>query len=184
MKIPGMLKGAGDSRGTVLPLTLVFTLLLAMVSATAIETASLQFHMASNDLLYQRALQNARAIALEITADRDNFRLLEPVGHSNCLSDTTLTDCEYEDLPDPVHTTIPQEVELEVRVTREYPVEIDLRADGDLNPLPAGIFEVAVVLDGADANLGSATLVLGVAVPLSATDARAVFWREPGYDPL
>lgn len=181
-----MLKAAGGSRGTVLPLTLVFTLLLAMVSATAIETASLQFHMAGNDLLYQQALQNARAIALETAADRDNFSLLDPVGHSNCLSDTMLADCEYEDLPDPVHTTVPQGVALEVRVTREHPVEIDLRADGDPDPLPrpAGIFEVAVVLDGAEVKLGSAKLVLGVAVPLTAGDPRAVFWREPGYDPL
>ena len=186
MQMAEIPKPAGCSRGTVLPLTLVFTLLLALVSATAIETASLQFHMAGNDLLYQQALQNARAIALEITDDRNNFKLLEPVGHSNCLSGTMLANCDYNDLPDPLHSTLPQGVTLEVRVTREYPVDVDLRADGDPDPVPrlARIFEVAVILDGAAARLGSAKLIVGVAVPLGAGDPRTVFWREPGNDPL
>lgn len=176
----------GCVRGTVLPLTLVFTLLLAMVSATAIETASLQFHMAANDLLYQQAMQRARAIALEVTANRNNFKLLEPIGHSNCLSGTALKTCDDRDVSRPASTTIPPGVTLEVRISREYPIEVDLRAqaDPDPTPRPARIFEVAVMLDGTAGRLGSAELIVGVAVPLGAGDPQPVFWREPGNDPL
>jgi len=174
------------ARGTVLPLTLVFTLLLAMVSATAIETASLQFHMAANNLLYQQAMQRARAVALEVAADRNNFKLLEPVGHSNCLSATVLQTCDDRDVSPPAATTIPTGVTLEVRISREYPIEMDLRGQADPvpTPSPARVFEVAVMLDGTAASLGSADLIVGVAVPLGAGDPQPVFWREPGNDPL
>lgn len=174
--------GPVSNAGAVLLLTMVFLLLLGILAATVMQTAALQFRQAGNNLHLERALQQARGIAVETAQRRGNFDLGAGIGYTRCLPDSALVDCDALDLAVPVTMPLEAGVTLEVTVTRTAPLQVVL--PGSSPPAPAGLFEVLVQLHGSEVGLGSAHVAYGVALPVDTGGAWPVYWREPGIDAL
>lgn len=168
--------------GAVLLLTLMFLVLLGLLAATVMQSAAMQFRQAGNNLHLERALQQAKAVALETAQRRESFDLGTGIGHTRCLPDSLLAGCDARDLAEPVAIALDVGVKLEVTVTRNAPLEVVL--PGSSPPARAGLFEVAVQVQGGDVGLGSARVAYGVAAPVDAGAAWPVYWREPGIDAL
>lgn len=172
--------GRAAQGGAVLILTLTFMLLLGLLAATVMQTAAMQFRQAGNNLHLERALQQARGIALEVARHRANFALGADVGQTRCLPASALAHCDARDLALPTATPLDPGAVLEVSVTRNAPLLVTLPgASGN-----AGVFEVAVEVQGGAVGLGSAHVAYGVAVPVDPLPIRPVYWREPGSDAL
>ena len=110
------------SHGSVLILALVFMLMLAVISTTAMHTALLQLRMAGNDQFLEEAFHKAEAIADELSQSPDNFLLDTEVGHSNCPLDPKILDCEFRLLPVPVSASTSEGYEIDYRITRQDPL--------------------------------------------------------------
>ena len=170
MKIPSKTVRKKNG-GTVLILALVFMLMLAVISTTAMHTALLQLHMAGNDQFLEEAFHKAEAIADELSQNPDNFVLDTQVGHSNCPLDPKTLDCELRLLAVPASVATSEGYEIDYRITRQDPVlwldfpisESQATASSSRN-FDAAIFEVDVRVDGSRKRRGSAHLVQGVAV--------------------
>jgi len=169
--------------GAVLPLTLVYTLLLSALAATALQGAALQLRMARNAQSQLVALRQAGAVVREMALRRDNFPLEAPVGHRECLPGDAAADCDGHGLAPPLHTGAGPGVELRARVSREYPQTLTL-PPGAQSGTAHALFEVEATMQGDAAGAGSARVVLGVAVPVGAGAPVPLYWREPGIDPL
>ena len=159
------------SHGTVLILALVFMLMLAVISTTAMHTALLQLRMAGNDQFLEEAFHKAEAIADELSQSPDNFLLDTEVGHSNCPPDPKILDCEFRLLPVPVSASTSEGYEIDYRITRQDPLlwqDFPMRASQAAVPssrsFDAAIFEVDVRVDGSRTRRGSAHVVQGVAI--------------------
>ena len=159
------------SHGTVLILALVFMLMLAVISTTAMHTALLQLRMAGNDQFLEEAFHKAEAIADELSQSPDNFLLDTEVGHSNCPPDPKILDCEFRLLPVPVSASTSEGYEIDYRITRQDPLlwqDFPMRESQATVPnsrtFDAAIFEVDVRVDGSRKRRGSAHVVQGVAV--------------------
>ena len=178
MKIPSKTVRNKDD-GTVLILALVFMLMLAVISTTAMHTALLQLHMAGNDQFLEEAFHKAEAIADELSQNPDNFVLDTQVGHSNCPLDPKTLDCELRLLAVPASVATSEGYDIDYRITRQDPVlwldfpisESQATASSSRN-FDAAIFEVDVRVDGSRKRRGSAHVVQGVAVrTVSVNDA-------------
>ena len=170
MKIPSKTVRNKDD-GTVLILALVFMLMLAVISTTALHTALLQLRMAGNDQFLEEAFHKAEAIADELSQSPDNFLLDTEVGHSNCPLDPKILDCEFRLLPVPVSASTSEGYEFDYRITRQDPLlwqDFPMRESQATVPnsrtFDAAIFEVDVRVDGSRKRRGSAHVVQGVAV--------------------
>jgi len=168
--------------GAVLPLTLVYATLLALVSAAVAHTAALQFRMAGNELAAADAQLRAEGLVLELAARRDNFDLALPVGHRRCTAEDPGVLCDSIDLPAPVATAVPAGAVARCHVTREAP-PVTAHDSGSVVEDYA-LFEVAASIRGGYSALGNADVAMGVAVPLTAGAPRVVYWRNPAIDPL
>lgn len=162
-------------RGTVLLLALVFMLMLAVIAATVMQTAILQLHMAGNDQFLEEAFHTAQAIAAELSLDPDNFSLEGGVGHTNCPPGAQGIGCDRYQLHKPVLAEVSEGVELDYRVTRQepllwrgFPIRESQGAASSSNSFDAAIFEISVRIDGAENQSGSAHIVQGIAVRVSA----------------
>ena len=159
------------SHGSVLILALVFMLMLAVISTTAMHTALLQLRMAANDQFLEEAFHKAEAIADELSQSPDNFLLDTEVGHSNCPLDPKILDCEFRLLPVPVSASTSEGYEIDYRITRQDPLlwqDFPMRASQatvlSSRTFDAAIFEVDVRVDGSRKRRGSAHVVQGVAL--------------------
>lgn len=170
MKIPSKTVRKKNG-GTVLILALVFMLMLAVISTTAMHTALLQLHMAGNDQFLEEAFHKAEAIVDELSQSPDNFVLDTQVGHSNCPLDPKILDCELRLLAVPASVATSEGYDIDYRITRQDPVlwldfpisESQATASSSRN-FDAAIFEVDVRVDGSSKRRGSAHVVQGVAV--------------------
>ena len=159
------------SHGTVLILALVFMLMLAVISTTAMHTALLQLRMAGNDQFLEEAFHKAEAIADELSQSPDNFLLDTEVGHSNCPLDPKILDCEFRLLPIPASATTSEGYEIDYRITRQdpllwpnFPIRESQATVSSSSHFDAAIFEVDVRIDGSRSRRGNAHVVQGVAV--------------------
>ena len=159
------------NHGTVLILALVFMLMLAVISTTAMQTALLQLRMAGNDQFLEEAFHKAEAIADELSQSPDNFLLDTEVGHSNCPLDPKIIDCEFRLLPVPVSAATSEGYEIDYRITRQdpllwqdFPIRESQTTVSSSSSFDAAIFEVDVRIDGSRKRRGSAHVVQGVAV--------------------
>ena len=89
------------SHGSVLILALVFMLLLAVISTTAMQTALLQLRMAGNDQFLEEAFHKAEGIADELSQSPENFLLDTEVGHSNCPLDPKILNLSLIHISEP-----------------------------------------------------------------------------------
>lgn len=173
--------------GAILPLTLVFTLLLAMVSAGAMQTSGLQFRMAGNEQMLLRTQQRAQSVVNELIATGASFSLANPVGWSSCLVGSEFLSCDDFEMASPGLASLPEGVDLHVSVTRLAPSLIELpvamRTEAD-SPAWGALFEILVAIGGGGGRFASTRLAAGVAVPVDGGEPLPVFWREPGTDAL
>jgi len=158
-------------RGAILALTLVFMLMLAVITAVVMQTAVLELHMAANEQFQQEAANAAQAIANELALDSGNFNLGLLPGQSNCPQGISTPDCTLNLLPAPTRVDLSEGFLLDYRVTREQPLVhsgFSIRSSQDAvsssNAFNVALFEINVRVDGSRARLGSAHIVQGIAV--------------------
>ena len=162
-------------RGAVLLLALVFMLMVAIIAATSMRTSILQLHMAGNDQFVEEAFHRAQAVVTELSLGADNFRLEMEAGDVNCPAGSDDPDCDYDLLPAPAHTTTPDGVALDYRITRQppllwrgFPVRESEGMASSAMRFDAAIFEISVKTDGSAEKQGSAHVVQGIAVRVPA----------------
>lgn len=157
--------------GTILIVALVFTLLLAVISMTAMQTALLQLRMAGNDQFLEEAFHIAEAIADELSQSPENFFVGTEVGHSNCPPAPKMRDCTLRLLPVLLLATRSEGYEIDYRITRQdplfwqdFPVGEPQGTLSNRRRFDAALFEVDVRVDGSRGRRGTAHVVQGVAV--------------------
>jgi hypothetical protein len=160
-----------SSGGAVLLFALIFMLLLAMLAATVMQSAVLQVHMAGNDQLLEEALQQAQAIAGELSLIADNFSLQGNVGDTNCPQWKEGPDCDRSQLQVPASAVALDGYALDYRVVRQepllwqgFPIRESEHTVSSSNGFDAALFEIDVRLDGSESRLGSAHIVQGIVV--------------------
>lgn len=195
-----MMAGKPRARGSVLLLALLFVLMLSLVAASVVQTATLQLHMAGNEQFRAQAGQLAKALAGELSLYPENFELASDIGHTNCVPADPDPDCDSRGLRLPDSAAMAAGFDLDYRITRVAPLRREAYPlpgwpeDATETALPdVAIFEVEVRVDGRHSRRGAAHVVQGVARPLDASGEGAgdpgnslyrVYWREPGPDPL
>lgn len=187
--------GFGRMRGAILLLALVYLVLLALVAAAVVESATHQLRMAGNEQFAAQAQARARAVATEVARHVSNFDPAAPVGSERCIAADSGRACDAGGL-----TILPASLAgagLDYRVVRRAPDVLTAV------PLPGGesaapearfaLYEVRV--QAADAAAG-AEAVRGVLLGLPAAGEPArpaaahageiygVYWRFPASDPL
>lgn len=181
------LANAHQQCGSVLALVLVFTLLLALVSVSALHSAGLQARMAGNAAMELQARQQAYAIVGQVLSAAENFDLARNVGWSTCLINSDMRACDDYTLPLPAALSIDTGMDLAIRVMRIYPPLIELPAayvaERGVSQW-AALFEVSVAVGGGSVGPAKGRLIAGVAVPQVGGVALPVYWREPGVDAL
>lgn len=196
-------------RGAILLLTLIFLLLLGIVSSAAMQAGTLQMKMALNEQLQIEAMQGARAIAQALEVIPANFRVDQPVGSVRCAVSSVESGCDIGGLELPPGPLLTLRTGLSYRVVRLGPEFVQLqsrRSELNGDPEESGprfaLFEIQVQLDGSLDGLGSAQAIRGVALRLSSAPEQqshlteadvppgqiaqslGVYWRYPQFDPL
>jgi len=166
------------ARGTVLLLTLVFALLLGLLSAAVASTAGLQFRMAGNGQQREDTLQRVDAVAAELAADPANFDLAVAVGGRRCVGGDTDPACDAHGLGAPAATAGLARGALRYSVLRLAP---DL-VWGARGARYYALFELAVSMDSGTGR--AVEVAVGVAVPEAGGAPVPVYWRDPAVDPL
>ncbi|MEZ5571998.1 MAG: pilus assembly PilX N-terminal domain-containing protein [Halioglobus sp.] len=168
-------RNSAEMRGAILILALVFILMLAMISATVMQTAVFNLHMAGNDQFLEEAFNTAQGVASELAVEQENFRLDALVGQSNCPKGMESADCTVRLLPDSVLADVPPDIELDYRITRlkpylysGFPIRESQAGVSSSHSSDTAIFEISVRFDGSQRKLGSAHVVQGMAVRIPA----------------
>ena len=161
------------NKGVVLLLAMVFLLLLAILSATAMQTGILEFRMVGNEQFQEEAFQAAQAIVSAISSNGDNFPEASEVGATICKVGDSSPACHetvYITLDSGLET-VPPGVEVAYRVERvgplylpELPVRLAQTSVSSSLAYNAAVFETQVRIDGTGVNLGVAELAQGVAL--------------------
>ena len=181
------MRPAAYQRGTVLILSLVFAAMLALVTATIVQTATQQLHMAANDQFRTLMRQYAQSVVAALAKNQHNFQLDKSVGHVNCPPASGQSDCDSKTLPAPNVKVDIGTLAFDYRVVRHAPVLSTLaRPPSEDEEHKQGTvlatFEIEVRVSSGAA---SAHVVQGVAVDVeSPTTIYRTHWREPGVDPL
>jgi Tfp pilus assembly protein PilX len=158
-------------RGAVLLLALVFTLMLAVIAASVMQTAILQLHMAGNDQFLEEAIHRAEAIITELSLNRENFSLTGGVGDTNCPIEAQGLICDRNELAISRLAQTPEGLEVDYWVTRQDPLmrrSFTIRESQDIvsssTHFGAATFEINVRIGGGENRLGNAHIVQGIAV--------------------
>lgn len=206
-----MATGIPGQQGSVLLLALVFVLMLSLIAASVVQTATLELRMAGNHQFREEANQIAKAIAAELALNPGNFSLASLVGQSKCAHTNAAPDCDLRSLQLPPSAQAVSGYDLDFRVTRtapllwqNYPIHVPVEKLNEDEPFHAALFEISVRVDGRHNRRGVAHVIEGVAVrasdkpgagnegeganellpELDGNDLYRVYWREPGSDPL
>lgn len=161
--------------GAVLPLAMVFTLMLAIIATTVMQSAIMQWYMAGNNQFFEEAFLTAQGVATQLSLEPANFPLAGGVGYTNCPLLGEATGCDLRQLITPVFAVVPAGVELDYRVIRQDPLlskGFPIRESEDTvsssDSFDAAIFEIDVLVNGGENRLGSAHVVQGIAVRVAA----------------
>lgn len=161
------------NRGVVLLVTMVFLLLLAVLSGTAIQTSILEFQMAANEKFQEEAFQRAQAIASAISSHKDNFPITTVVGSLICRAGDRAVACHEArlTLPDSTLAVVSPGVDVTYTVERKgpvlvpsLPIRMPQTSVSSSLAFDAAIFETQVKIDGGGVNLGVAEVVQGIAL--------------------
>lgn len=166
------------SQGAVLLLAMVFLLILAILSATAMQTSIGEFQMAANSQFREQAFQRAQAIISAISSDEANFPEVAPVGSLFCKlgdSDANCSETRHINLGSALED-VPPGVAVFYRVERigpsllpSLPIRMPQTAVSSALAYNAAIYEAQVKVDGVDVKLGVAEVVQGIALLVAST---------------
>ncbi len=154
-------------------LAMVFLLLLAILSVTAMQTSILEFQMAANSQFREQAFQRVQAIASAISSNETNFPVVAPVGSLFCKAGDSSTNCsETRHIAlDSALEAVPAGVAVLYRVERigpallpSLPIRMPQAAVSSGLAYNAAIYETQVRVDGGGVNLGVAELAQGLAL--------------------
>jgi Tfp pilus assembly protein PilX len=166
---------APGSDGAILLLALVFLLLLSIVAARVMKTGALQLRMSGNDQFAEEAVQQAQAVATEVSLEPRNFLLESMIDDTNCLPADPRDDCTFARLLTPHTAQLDASLQLQLQVTRQdplvwrgMPIRESQHSASSSNSFDAALFEVEVAIDGSERRLGSARVVRGIAVRMPA----------------
>ncbi len=155
--------------GYILLLVMLFLLLLAVIAGTVLRVSALEFRMAGNDQFREEALQQARGVAQSLAANPAHFPLDLAVGDSLC-GEAAACPRPVLATPAALHT-LPGNVSRDYRVTRlgpllapAPPLRLPQAEASGATGWRLASYEVQVAIDGTPAGLGSAEVVLGVAL--------------------
>jgi len=164
----------GRYRGSVLLLAMLFLLMLSLVSATLMHNAMLQFQMAGNDQFYEEAIQQARAIVIELAHNSENFSMTGGVGSTSCPVGDVGLHCDSSHLKSPAAVAVAEGVEVDYRIVREgpllvkgFPFRESQHKASSVRNVGVAVFEVDVAVDGSELRLARARLIQGIAVRLA-----------------
>ena len=170
------------AKGVVLLLAMIFLLLLATLSGTAVQTSILEFQMAGNDQFREEAFQRAWAIASVISSNADNFSDAGGVGHRVCKPGDMGPDCSKNSvivlntilpaMPPGVNESYRVE-RMGPKVTHSLPFRLSQASVSSSLAYNTVIFETWVKIDGGSVNLGSAEVVEGVALLVASSPTEA-----------
>lgn len=170
---------------------LLFTVLLNMVAATVIESATLQSRVASSDQFYAQALHLADGIANQLLVRRANFPDSLPTGEANCAAGVSDPICVRNTLNTPDLAILSGALVARYRVLRNEPVstmlevnEVTLDSTAATATLEAALYEIEVNITAVSGVGAEVTVALGVAVPVDGRAPFGIYWREPGADAL
>ncbi len=184
------------ARGSVLPVVLLFSLLLAVAAGHGMRRSVLELRLGVSLQLREELRQWAAGAVGAVAAQAAAFPLDRPAGFTLCGGAVVGADCGgplagvAEALGDP-----PAGLLLSYRVRRSEPevlpgVRVRLR-DGDAAAgmvLDIARFEITATADGRAWGAGSVTLLRGVALALPGPGLPArvalLHWRESGVDEL
>lgn len=185
----------GGMRGAILLLALVYLLLLALVAAAVVESATHQVRMAGNEQFAAQAHARARAVATGVARNPANFDPDAPVASVQCITADAGLTCDRGGLA-PLPAALAGEG-LDYSVVRRAPPVLTgvPLANGELSEPEArfALYEVRVIAGDVAAR---AEAVRGVLVGLPATGdptqpaaahtgkLYGVYWRFPATDPL
>lgn len=158
-------------KGAVLVVALLFLLLTAMISTTAMQTSILEVRMSNNEQLKEEAFQQVQAVANAITANPTNLVVTGDVGYTICAVGVSGGSCDVSaiNLPATI-TTVPAGAALNYSVERlgplfaPLPFRVSENNAGSANAYKAALFEVDANYDGIAAGLGQATIAQGIAM--------------------
>jgi hypothetical protein len=159
-------------RGTVLIITLLVLLLLALLASAVGRSNLLQLHMAGNDEAQTAALQHTLALQDAVLEQPGSTPLLGGVGYRICTTGSTEAGCDQSTLiiDDRLR---PQTGQVDVVVTRvgpalaRLPVMSEAMASSGLHYRVAK-FEIRSSYDGTGQGLARAATVQGVLLRLVA----------------
>jgi hypothetical protein len=163
------------NHGMVLLLAMVFMLMLGILASTVLQTSMLQLRMAGNEQFLEEAFHRAHAIASEIAMNPENFSMDTTLGLTNCPVTSIDPDCDYHeiealgmDIASSGATIEYSVVRQEPLIWRGFPIRESQETVSSHNSFEAAIFEVDVRIDGQKNKLGSAHVVQGVALRVTA----------------
>jgi len=161
------------SKGVVLLLAMVFLLLLAILSGTAMQTSIAEFQMAANGQFREQAFQRAQAIISAISSEEANFPIVAPVGSLICKDGDSMEDCvetRHIDL-DSALEAVPPGVVIRYTVERigpallpSLPIRMPQAAVSSALAYNAAIYEAQVRVDGRRVKLAVAEVAQGIAL--------------------
>ena len=174
-------------RGTVLILSLVFAAMLALVTATVLQTATQQLHMAGNDQFRTFMRQYAQSVVAALAKNPKNFRLDKSVGHVNCPLASVQSGCDSRTLPVPNVKVAIGTLAFDYRVVQHAPFVTALSrpSSQDEELTVEAVFATFEIEVQVTSDTASVHVVQGVAVEVDRpTTIYRTHWREPGVDPL
>lgn len=177
--------------GVALILVLVFTLLLNLMAATLIESATLQSRMAGSGQFHTQALVFGDGIASQILSDAANFPDGLPPGQANCAAPDLDPVCVAHTLRAADQTTHFGDLVAQYRVVRKLPESTTLEVnevapDTASQPvvLDVQLYEIEVRVSASSGIAPAVQVGLGVAVSRDGRKPFAVYWRELNADAL
>ncbi|MFC1578859.1 PilX N-terminal domain-containing pilus assembly protein [Pseudomonadota bacterium] len=155
-------------RGTVLLVSLLVLLLLALLGTTVARTSLLQLQMASNDEHRMSALQQAIAVVDNVLDTGAGMELAAPVGYSTCTAQASRYACDANGIALPAGLQ-PALGRLEVMVERIAPYAARMPRLGEEGASSTVFyrvarFEIRGAFDGSANDLGMAEVTQGVLV--------------------
>lgn len=148
-------------KGSILLITLLFMLVLALLAKAVTEGSALQLRMVGNHERQELALQQARAVSTELSTGHSDFLLTSKPGESNCAPTNADPDCDHHRLFTMPSVPLPRGLAVDYRIERRYPWQVYGLPTRDSQEKVSSVRGAAVALFEVDVTVGSGVRVSG-----------------------
>ncbi|MCR9106120.1 MAG: hypothetical protein NXI15_12575 [Gammaproteobacteria bacterium] len=160
---------------------LVLTLVMSMLAATVLQSASLQLRYSGNLERRLETLSVAGGISTAVRERIENFPGALQAGQSNCEPPDTRQTCAFSDLQYTLPIELPPDFAVRARVTRSLSAVMLLETPAAGSGQYA-LYEIDVEIFDVLSGARLAQTVTGVALPAAPGEPRILYWRQPGID--